>query len=255
MKRTVILIILLALPALAARAADIPPDKAAELFQQANGHYEAGRYGKAIETYDLMLAGGLKSGALYYNLGNACLKSGELGRAVLSYERAKRYMPGDSDLLSNYMYAKGLMKQQDMPEKRHLALRWLDRALSYLTLGQSVLLVTALYYLLVIIFIITRVFGMMRRQSTMPILALLTLIILLLFPVSHKIMELESGGVVVKGITDARLEPSEEAPVNFPLYGGMKVYVLRQREGWTRVKRPDGKIGWVEGGGVEVIGG
>jgi len=239
--------------AAAVTADDASISDAERLFSEGNSLYEAGEYGKAVEKYSLILKEGLASGELFYNLGNAYLKTGDLGRAALNYERAGIYMPGDSDLLSNRRFAAGLMKQQDMVEKRHMALRWLDMAMSSLTLKSSILLVSALYYLLISMIIVTKVFGVFRKRSTALIVIVFFAVMVLTFPVIHKIRDLESGAVVVAGVTDAVLEPVKDAPVNFPLFSGMKVFVLREKWGWTRIMRPDGKIGWVNSDAIRRI--
>ena len=48
---------------------------------------------------------GLESGELHYNLGNAWFRLGELGPAILHYERARRSMPRDDDLAANLALA------------------------------------------------------------------------------------------------------------------------------------------------------
>jgi hypothetical protein len=53
------------------------------------------------------------------------------------------------------------------------------------------------------------------------------------------------GAIILAKLTDARYEPVEKSNSHFPLYEGNKVFVLRQSDGWLKVKRPDGKIGWV----------
>lgn len=55
--------------------------------------------------YQKVESSGLESSALYYNLGNAYFKSGDLGRAILYYHRAKRLNPSDPDILSNLEFA------------------------------------------------------------------------------------------------------------------------------------------------------
>ncbi|HIE11941.1 MAG TPA: hypothetical protein EYP63_00690, partial [Desulfotomaculum sp.] len=55
---------------------------------QANRLYEAGQYAEAAVAYQALVDAGAHDGRLYYNLGNAHYKSGDLGRAVLNYRRA-----------------------------------------------------------------------------------------------------------------------------------------------------------------------
>ncbi|MFH1553142.1 MAG: SH3 domain-containing protein, partial [Candidatus Omnitrophota bacterium] len=162
--------------------------------------------------------------------------------------------PSDSDLLSNYRHAKSLLKRQDAPEKRLWPLKWLDRVMAYLTLRQAAILASVLYYSIVLLLIATKVFQKFRAYSTLMIFFLSLALVIVLMPLYHKIRDLREGGIIVSRITDGRFEPFEDATVHFPLYEGMKVYILRTKGDWCKIKRPDGKIGWVEKGAVELIG-
>ena len=74
---------------------------AAELYITANRDYNEGRYQKAIEGYLRLFDSGYVNGHLYYNLGNAYFRSGQLGRAILNYKRAELLIPRDADLNFN----------------------------------------------------------------------------------------------------------------------------------------------------------
>jgi len=45
--------------------------------------------------------GGIHNGKLYYNIGNAYFRAGNLGRAILNYKKAQTYIPNDQNLLHN----------------------------------------------------------------------------------------------------------------------------------------------------------
>lgn len=73
-------------------ASALPGDRAEEALQL---------YRRAAELYEQILARGFKHQDIYYNLGNTYFKLNNLGRAVLNYRRAQRYLPADADLLEN----------------------------------------------------------------------------------------------------------------------------------------------------------
>lgn len=81
---------------------------AAELedhFQQARVAYDENRLSDAIQIYEVILTGGYFSEALFFNLGNAHFRRGELGQAVLYYKRAQYLSPRDPDVLANLQFA------------------------------------------------------------------------------------------------------------------------------------------------------
>ena len=217
----------------------------ARAFYRANIYYANGDFARAAEENESLLAAGLRSGNVYYNLGNAYMKMGQLGKAILNYERARQYIPRDSDLMANYRYARSLMKRADPPGRRLWVFRQLDRALDTLTLEQAVILAEVVYYVFIAYLIMAKVFKKFAGSSTPVLMFLAIALILILIPLSNKAEESASGAIVTAAITDARFEPLDNAAVNFPLYEGMRVRVLRSVPGWHKVKTPDGRIGWI----------
>lgn len=81
-------------------------------FTRGNTLYEGGAYDSAIVQYEAVLASGVESAALHFNLGNAYFKKGDLGHAVLSYLRAKRLDPAAEDITSNLEFARQFSRVQ-----------------------------------------------------------------------------------------------------------------------------------------------
>lgn len=97
----VIMFLILAAAATGAVAADV-----AVLFEEANARYEQRDYTEAVARYETILDEGVESAQLYYNLGNAYFKAGDVGRAVLNYLRAQRLDPADEDIRHNLHFAR-----------------------------------------------------------------------------------------------------------------------------------------------------
>jgi tetratricopeptide (TPR) repeat protein len=89
-------------------------DSAGQLdeFEMANRFYEKKDYASAIRMYESVLEQGKESAVLYFNLGNAYFKSGELGFAVLNYMKARRLDPGDDDIRHNLEFARRFSQVQ-----------------------------------------------------------------------------------------------------------------------------------------------
>jgi len=70
--------------ALAARAAvAAPAETPTAIFFHANALYGEERYPEAAAEYERVLAAGVASGNVHFNLGNAYFKEGDVGRAIL----------------------------------------------------------------------------------------------------------------------------------------------------------------------------
>ena len=68
---------------------------------EANRRVERGEFAEAAQQYEALIGLGYRDTAVYYNLGNAYLEDGDLGRAVLNYLRAEELSPRDPDVIAN----------------------------------------------------------------------------------------------------------------------------------------------------------
>jgi tetratricopeptide (TPR) repeat protein len=78
------------------------------------GLYSAGQYRDAAGCFESLEAQGHLNGHLLYNVGNARYRSGEFGRAILAYQRARLFLPRDGDLKANLGSARDQAKD-DLP--------------------------------------------------------------------------------------------------------------------------------------------
>jgi tetratricopeptide (TPR) repeat protein len=70
----------------------------ARIFMDGTAAYAKGDFPAAVEAFASLADKGVENGRLFYNLGNAYLKNGDLGHAMLWYERALKRTPDDPDL-------------------------------------------------------------------------------------------------------------------------------------------------------------
>ena len=66
-----------------------------------NAAYNKGDFAKAIIFYQNFLSGGIESAQAYYNLGNCYFRMNEIPKAILYYEKAQKFAPGDPDIEFN----------------------------------------------------------------------------------------------------------------------------------------------------------
>jgi hypothetical protein len=124
-----------------------PESAATQSFAFGNAAYEAGDYGAAIDRYMEVVNAGIVHRDLYYNLGNAFFKSGELGHAVLWYERALELDPRNDDVRANVAVVRAMLRdQQLLPARggvRDVLMGWHRR----LSAGESVAVACVFYAL------------------------------------------------------------------------------------------------------------
>lgn len=221
------------------------PQTPQTIFFSGNTLYGEERYPDAIAAYEKVVASGVESGNLWFNLGNAYFKNGDVGHAVLAYERARRLIPRDPDLHANLGYAREKSGDVDAtPLWARLALPLASRASSDELLawasGSFVLLMAAL--------IAARLLPGAARAGRGVAIAAAVVLALAGTSALYRLATVDVptfAVVVANRDTDVRFEPSENGTAHFATKPGAVLRVLVEREGWAQVARPDGKRGWI----------
>lgn len=76
------------------------------IITQADSAYSTEQYTKAIELYNKAIAETGTSSDLYYNLGNAYYKNGDLGKAVVNFHRSLKLNPTNDEAKQNIRFLK-----------------------------------------------------------------------------------------------------------------------------------------------------
>lgn len=74
------------------------------LAEQADSAYNADNFQEAADIYLHIIQNEGPSATLYYNLGNCYYRSGEMGRAIIAYERSLRLDPTYDDAKNNLQF-------------------------------------------------------------------------------------------------------------------------------------------------------
>jgi len=253
LKTSILLILFVFIFCINLNAADLK--KTRSLFYQGNNYYSTADYAKAITTYEKALSLGYESGPFYYNLANTYFKNKQLGKAILNYLRAQKIMPKDADLKSNLYYAQSFVKNCTIKPKQ----TWLRRVLSNISEAMSLdsitLISTVLYLLLatmVIVFILRNSLNSIFRYSIFGAGGLL-LISLILFFMQFQNTMLKEKAVIVVESSNSKFEPFEKATTFFTLNEGESVFITKSKNNWYKIRRIDGRQGWVRKGDLELL--
>jgi hypothetical protein len=218
------------------------------LFSQGNVHYIKGHFQEAIRAYEAVRRKGFESGQLYYNLGNAYFKTGALGEATLNYLRARRFLPRDPEVRANLAY----VRSQEQGPFFHEALP--VRLARLFTLNELAGMSSTLYFLfaacLVCMFLLKKKRTLFRWCTGVTGVSLVAAVFFFLVNL-HTVHTRRA--IVISESVQSRFEPFEEATVFFRLSEGTPVKVLSSEGGWVKVRRGDGKQGWVKRQDVESL--
>ncbi len=212
----------------------------------ANALYEKGEYTNAVETYERLVETGFESEALFYNLGNAYYKSGQVGKSILNYERARLLDPDDEDIQQNLEIA-GL-STVDRFEVLPKPLITTAYQGFFCALSPSNWAIVALMLLAMsTVSLWFYFFGSNKRLAF-----ILSTLSFGLFAVSlfmgyqhYGYQQNNQAAIVMEASSYAKSGPSVKAEDVFILHEGTKVNVIEHFGEWYKVRLPDGKIGWL----------
>lgn len=222
------------------------------IFFHANALYGEERYAEAAAEYQRLLATGLESGPLYFNLGNACFRAGDVGHAVLAYERARRLAPGDPDVLANLRFARAGAAPDEPPLGARVLFPLAVRAAS----DGLLLLASALYVALVVLGIVRRLAPTIERATAVAARVIVLLLAVVASSAAYRILAIEVPAyavVVAPQGAAVRFEPSTTGTPHFTAKTGALLRVLAIRDQWAQVTRPDGTRGWIAADAVEPL--
>jgi len=248
-----ILIILITIP-LTLQAGD-----AELLFEAGNKAYLDGDWDGALDKWRQVEQRGYSGGELYYNLGNAYYKKGELGEAILYWERAANILGEEGDVATNLQIARTRVTDKLDESVRLPVWDWFDRLRDRFSAGLvawgSVFLMFVLFGILSLRRWVVREGGWNQRLKSVA----WVVAVLLLIGLSQNGLKARDESVRREGILTAVEAEVLSAPalgsgkLLFTLHEGTKVRVLRKLEGWIEISAGKDKQGWVKDNAIGII--
>lgn len=248
------------LPADTAAAATDPvsgPVPAEALWDRANTAYINGDYHVAMELYEELVARGLGSAKLYYNLGNAYFKDGLTGRAILYYHKALRLAPGNDDIRYNLSVAEARAKDRIEAIPDFFLTEWIRAVRRTMSCtAWSVLSLAALVLTLglFLIYLLAQRLSLRKGGFYGTILAGVLFVLTTCFAAGERREMLDdSHAVVMAASTAVKSSPDKSSTDLFVLHEGTLVSITNRLEGWCEITIADGKKGWLEAKTIETI--
>ena len=237
-----------------------------------------GRYEGAAEAL------GRGNGFLLYNIGNTYLRLGDVGRAILHYREAQRFIPSDPNLRQSLHHARSLRRDRIATDAAGSVLRlvffWHHawplqlRVTLFLVAANSLwflALLSALGGVLGTVTALPRPLAGLREwldaTGTAQYLRRRVAAALLAGAGAVAVgaggsvaMELLSPGpqaaVIVASEVTARRGDSDAYEPSFvtPLHAGTELLVIEERNDWFHVRLADGRRAWLPAPAVAVVG-
>ena len=252
--KTLMLTLLLMIP-IASSAAENYPDS---LWNAANEAYAQERWEDAVNDYTAITEASMESAPLWCNLGSAWYKSGNLGKAILCYERALKLDPSYEDARYNLelLNAMKLDRLESVPEL--ILATWmknLGRTLDSDSWAVCFLVFLVLTLAMVLLFILGSSATSRRAGFFTGVVCLLLAVASLSFSLWQKNEYMKADkAIIMKPVSSVKSSPSGDSAKDlFVLHEGTKVQVLDNVGGWSNIELSDGRQGWLPSSDIEII--
>ncbi len=230
-------------------------------WQAGNEQYAAGNYADAAVCYEKSLT--TAEGALskdyalvYYNLGNACFKQGELAQSILAYERALRLRPAYSDARHNLEFAQSRITDNIADTQSFFIGNWAKALRNSLT--EQVWM-----WLSVVSFAVTLIgllLFLLNRTVWLRKTAFYTACVLLVVSIAsgvnagslHHRDAVRAEAIITQGIVNVKSSPDRSGTDLFTIHEGTKVTIVETLGEWGNI-RVGNNQGWLRLSNLERI--
>jgi tetratricopeptide (TPR) repeat protein len=223
----------------------------------ANKLYKSANYTEAAKAYESVAISYGIAPELYYNIGNAYFKAGELGLAILNYERALRISPMYKDARFNLEFAQSKVVDNIVQTPSFFIKRMFETIIIALQVDQWYWISLTLFLLAMAGFLYF-IFGnslVLRRITfyTTFVILLLSVSTLIFAGVRKNQLANHNEAIIMKPTVVVKSSPDKSGTDLFQLHEGTKATIKSTLDTWAEIELGNGNIGWVDASAIERI--
>jgi len=220
------------------------------VYVNAQNEYKSKDYAKAIISYHKILANDVLAPEVFYNLGNCYYKIDSIGKAIQYYEKARKLIGDEEDLMHNLKlaHAKTVDKIEPMPEfvvtstwKNIVNFKTADTWANYALIN------------FVFVFIAFVLFQLVKQPSLKKTFFGLALLLSLLTSMFYMLAKSRSNadnsvnqGVLLVGSSAVKSEPENTATDLFVIHEGAVFKIIEIQSDWMKIRLDNGSLGWLQ---------
>jgi len=218
-------------------------------FAKANQEYGGGHFKEAIDAYEGLVRSGEWSVNLFYDLGNAYFRAGDLGRAILNYERALALDPRHPETEANLRIVRDEARALELTPSAP------ERFLTFASLNNYAIAAATAFW--VGVFCLAALIFARRRSRGTVAVAILSLAIFALAMAAISWINNGNKGralaIVTSDGVEARLATADTANSVLALPPGSEIRILSRRGDWIYGALPNNLRGWIPAKGAEQV--
>ena len=217
-------------------------------FDSANRLYGQGKFTEAADAYKKLIQSGVTSGAVYFNLGDACFKAGQIGHAIIAYRQAMQLTPRDNDLRANLQFVRNQVSGATMRIPRWQG--WIE----ILSLNEWTLLTVSAFWIAFMLLVAKQWKPQWQRALRTYTTGAVVLFVVFASGFGVTLGQHFGNKVAIVISHDAKVLvspfPSQEL---FTVRDGAELQVLDQKNDCYQVSDGAGRTGWLQRDSVSVV--
>lgn len=225
-----------------------PNQRIKNLQDSALNFYMQNDFENSVRVYLEILKSGYYSSELYYNLGNAYFKSGDIASAIYYYEKAKLHNPSDPDINHNLKIAYSQIKNKVEPLPEFFFISWYKQTLNLFSANTWAVL-SIMFFVFLLTAILIYLFGKTLTQKKIGfytgIIFIFFFSLSLLFSIKQTNNITKNKFAIIFDPVMVKSSPQEEGTNMFEINEGLKVEILDSLNNWYNIRLADGKQGWI----------
>jgi tetratricopeptide (TPR) repeat protein len=223
----------------------------------ANRLYSESNFREAALVYQRIINAGYHAAGVYYNLGNAYYRSGNIPSAILNYERAALLSPGDEDIMFNLELARTRVRDRIETLPQFFLNRWWQRARNLVSTGTwAILSVSFFIMMLAVVSVFLFSSSMLVKKASFWLAVSFLTISLLSFSLGmdqRNYLRNHAAAIVFAPVVPVKSSPDAYSADLFLIHEGTKVRVEESIGDWRLVRLNDGNKGWIRVEDIEMI--
>ena len=228
------------------------------LWNAANEAYAQENWNAAIKDYQAIADASVESAALWCNMGSAWYKSGNLGKAIVCYERALKLNPSYEDARYNLELLNSIKLDRIESVPELIIATWtkkIGRLLDSNAWAVCFLVFLAFALAMALLFVLGSSVTSRRVGFFTGIVFVLFAFASLSFSIWQKNAYIKADvAIVVKPVSSVKSAPSGDSAKDFfVLHEGTKVKIVDSVGGWYNIELTDGRQGWLPSSDIEII--
>lgn len=228
-----------------------------DLITRAEKAYDSKKYKEAIESYEKLIKDGYKSYQLYFNLGNACYRNNDIGKAIYYYELARKVEPNDEDIRINLGIASAkTIDKIDSKENFFISAVKTNLLSSFSTTTWAWLTIFSLGFSAILFFLFVNSGVLLIKRISFVLSCALFVSFFVTYFLGYSAVQARyenKFAIILAKEIKIMNEPTAMAKVKFALHEGTKIRVVENNGDWLLIKLDNGNEGWVKVNDVGII--